>query len=452
MKINFLPLCLLLLAVSSFPAYGQKSLGIGVLPTTAGAGDETENIIHQIVSRMTGIDRVWAPISDGEDLFNRLIETKASGNKVNFLVIGGHGSQSAPHIALAQADIGPEDVDLPKLRKDVAWYSQYLLQNPNAPNRNQACHTWQESRKRIQYLESVSEVMEPKTTVLLINCSAAATTEGQKFVMNLGEVLLGKHGGIIMASTTDVDVGDSLRGRVHANIFTGPVVIVGDYFFAGKYVGFPIPARSEIKPNNGVRFGTLRVKALSNDQSLGGVKITVLENGRAVTGGLTPMSPQSPWLEMRVPSVHVGAADSLNGEIDPRKLIHYVIKAERTGFGSASQDISVYPDDEMGANCDRRPPTEVAMSLRSISIENRTMRFDNPMYGGMLLDWCVTYLKPCGEPAANAFCKWKGFDHADSFEKRHVGLSAPTKVIGDESVCRADFCDAFSYILCAGGK
>ena len=116
---------------------------------------------------------------------------------------------------------------------------------------------------------------------------------------------------------------------------------------------------------------------------------------------------------------------------------------------------AVYCEKEGSDGALGHAPCATAECIQNITVENksvRTQRFDHPEYQGYYLDWCIAYLTPCGRPAADAFCKWKGFDRAEAYEKWHVGLSAQTKVISDGSVCNADFCDAFAYIVCKTGK
>ena len=63
-----------------------------------------------------------------------------------------------------------------------------------------------ETKLRIAFLESISDVMAKDAVVVLVNCSAAATDKGKKFVRDFGEVLLGRRGGHIIASERDLSL------------------------------------------------------------------------------------------------------------------------------------------------------------------------------------------------------------------------------------------------------
>ncbi len=76
--------------------------------------------------------------------------------------------------------------------------------------------------------------------------------------------------------------------------------------------------------------------------------------------------------------------------------------------------------------------------------------FVKPKQQGMRLDLCVNWGEGCGQPAANAFCKAKGWDHAASYAvANNIGQFVPTRLIGTGAVCDQDFCDGFKVITCA---
>lgn len=75
--------------------------------------------------------------------------------------------------------------------------------------------------------------------------------------------------------------------------------------------------------------------------------------------------------------------------------------------------------------------------------------FSNPKQGGNRLDWCLGWSTGCGAPAANAWCKSKGFGGASSFTiAEDIGGSQPTRLMGTGAVCDQDFCDGFAKITC----
>ncbi len=79
----------------------------------------------------------------------------------------------------------------------------------------------------------------------------------------------------------------------------------------------------------------------------------------------------------------------------------------------------------------------------------RLRTFTRPRIGGMRLDWCRRFGSQCGRPAANAFCRSRGYRYAVSYAKaNNIGRWTPTRVIGSGAVCAADYCDGFRYITC----
>ena len=202
-------------------------------------------MLTEITQKLPGITSVYAP-NDASAMFSHLVKLKESGTRINFLVIAGHGSAANPHIAFSGGDLSHEDVDLPKMRKNLASYEK-ASQNSGISDqtKGQHCQKAKELKDQIKYLESISEVMTDNAVVMLLNCSTAATAEGETFVKNLGEVLLSKKGGTIIASKNDLEMNRideklSFFHRAHAGLFTGKPTVVGDHFFAGDFVGFPV--------------------------------------------------------------------------------------------------------------------------------------------------------------------------------------------------------------------
>jgi hypothetical protein len=83
----------------------------------------------------------------------------------------------------------------------------------------------------------------------------------------------------------------------------------------------------------------------------------------------------------------------------------------------------------------------------------RTMshKFKKPRLarGAPRVDWCLNWGRDCGRPAANAFCRRKGYDRAKSFRK-DPSVKTTTLVQGARRTCngRARHCDAFKRIRC----
>ncbi len=74
-------------------------------------------------------------------------------------------------------------------------------------------------------------------------------------------------------------------------------------------------------------------------------------------------------------------------------------------------------------------------------------QFDTPQYKHLALDWCKSWQKDCGQPAADAYCVSKGWESASKYAKAE-DVEYPTRVIGDSKICDAEGCDSFSSIVC----
>lgn len=75
--------------------------------------------------------------------------------------------------------------------------------------------------------------------------------------------------------------------------------------------------------------------------------------------------------------------------------------------------------------------------------------FRRPKWQGDRLDWCLNWGRDCGKPAANAYCKKRGFDSAVGFKKAsNIGNRRPTRLITTGAVCDQGHCDGFRFIRC----
>lgn len=77
--------------------------------------------------------------------------------------------------------------------------------------------------------------------------------------------------------------------------------------------------------------------------------------------------------------------------------------------------------------------------------------FVAPAINDFRLDWCRNWGVACGGPAAELFCKEKGFDKATrwSIEPNVGARGTPTLVFGDGRLCKAPSCAGFRVIVCA---
>ena len=85
-------------------------------------------------------------------------------------------------------------------------------------------------------------------------------------------------------------------------------------------------------------------------------------------------------------------------------------------------------------------------SLKRVKGTTR-VSFRDPKIEGHALDYCREWGRNCGKPAADAFCRSRGYLRADSFRVRRG--SPPTMTIGDRKLCRASHCDRISEVVCA---
>ena len=90
----------------------------------------------------------------------------------------------------------------------------------------------------------------------------------------------------------------------------------------------------------------------------------------------------------------------------------------------------------------------LCVSTQLVQAANKT--FVNPKIGSNRLDWCLNWGSGCGEPAATAWCKSKGYNKSvDSEEDNDIGASSPTRLLSTGAVCDQNYCDGFTFITCA---
>lgn len=100
---------------------------------------------------------------------------------------------------------------------------------------------------------------------------------------------------------------------------------------------------------------------------------------------------------------------------------------------------------------DRNATIDVSGDPMRKSVTRRTFKF--PFYPIdqkiRKLDWCYRLGEQCGQVAANAYCKARGYETAQSFSKANAGTLTFTQTIGDNRVCVQN-CGIFSAIGCQG--
>ena len=80
----------------------------------------------------------------------------------------------------------------------------------------------------------------------------------------------------------------------------------------------------------------------------------------------------------------------------------------------------------------------------------QTAYYVKPKWNGNRLDLCLNWAQGCGKPAADAFCKTKGFVKATGYSIDHdIGAATPTRLISTGALCDMGFCDGFKGIKCS---
>lgn len=88
------------------------------------------------------------------------------------------------------------------------------------------------------------------------------------------------------------------------------------------------------------------------------------------------------------------------------------------------------------------PQTTIA--TRYVNYQSKTFHY--PKINNMNVDRCLYWGKQCGQPAANRFCRIKGYEKA--VEHRWV-YKNPTRILGSGQICNIRRgCGAFSKIRC----
>jgi hypothetical protein len=112
-----------------------------------------------------------------------------------------------------------------------------------------------------------------------------------------------------------------------------------------------------------------------------------------------------------------------------------------TGF-SMLEDVPPTVVITSGQRCDA-PQCD---ALNNVTCIREARRFQRPTVQGVRVDWCLVWGNECGKPAADAFCRSRGFARATNFEK--IEDVPPTIVIGSNQRCNDAFCDAIGNVTC----
>jgi len=89
--------------------------------------------------------------------------------------------------------------------------------------------------------------------------------------------------------------------------------------------------------------------------------------------------------------------------------------------------------------------TTVTCEGRGERADRGGRRFVDPRIHGKVVDRCLNWGENCDQPAADNFCRQKGFSAAAAFDAAKL---RPTLVAGDDKVCDEDYCEGFTTITC----
>jgi tetratricopeptide (TPR) repeat protein len=239
------------------PDKGPNELWVGVLAYYR-KPDATEEKLKEYLGGLEGLDYILQP-DNPEELFDKLIQTTKGGKKISYLIIAGHGGANSPHISLGRRALVDRDVDRDEIERELSKTLKLNeLENElyDAPaSKHIALRQEVESllekrkdcREKLARLNALRDVMADDGEILLLNCSAAATPGGQSMCRNLGRVLLGRGGGVLVASRNDIEIarmmnpGNSLRSFFR----TGRWVSMGETWVLGDWLRMDIEEISE---------------------------------------------------------------------------------------------------------------------------------------------------------------------------------------------------------------
>jgi hypothetical protein len=224
------------------PGFNQEEVGVGMVTYSYDdpRADSLERKLNIVLGQSHQVKYVFNPRTVDE-FFDILTKIKKRGQKVNLLVLASHGSAQTPSIKLANGYLNRVDVNIFDIQKKIDLYEK-KLRHTGALNRReqQSLNKWKRRKRQITQL---SGVMSSGARVVLINCSTAATREGEEFVRSLGAVLLGNSGGTIVASRKDVvlEYIESWWQSFMARIYHGTWAQYGDYTVSGDWMYIKVP-------------------------------------------------------------------------------------------------------------------------------------------------------------------------------------------------------------------
>lgn len=95
----------------------------------------------------------------------------------------------------------------------------------------------------------------------------------------------------------------------------------------------------------------------------------------------------------------------------------------------------------------QEPEVQTLTASAATTIDPETLVIREPRIGELHLSKCLRRARQCGAPAANAYCRSKGYEHAQSFELSYPGQRGPTVSLADGRQCTG-LCGSFNEITC----
>lgn len=82
-------------------------------------------------------------------------------------------------------------------------------------------------------------------------------------------------------------------------------------------------------------------------------------------------------------------------------------------------------------------------------VQKRVTRvFKKPRFGNLRVDCCLKMNKECGKPAADRYCRSRGFKQSVNC-RIDPSRCAPTFILGTQTVCTQPYCKGFDEVECA---
>jgi len=400
-------ICILLI-FQGLTAWGTEKVGVAITSVTPKARDKYSDLdwhLYNYLGQVKGIQYVLKA-ENSQDFFDKLAHITKDGKKIDHLIILGHGSLEKPHITMpGQEDLEVEQFDIDELTKRINEQTSIItrakkelcdlefkknLSDIEKSRKTSLEHMIKNKQKEwsrltvyLERLEKIRDIMSENATILLLNCSAAGSEKGLKFVKLIGEAFLGMRGGKIIASKRDIEI-DLVAGGLTdksesmstlnvieqcakwlcALVWAGQWVDPGDYYLApkmapwfaqifgiGNWVTIPIPRRED---------STVYLKKLNVDFEK---SCNMVEKGESITLKTKVMTCSDSgrlsyfWEHRTQPSLDSNYSLDTRYDAEGRKKVNVKVRDERGREGEATAYILIKkPEYLIEVELSERPP------------------------------------------------------------------------------------------------